>query len=42
MLFQIPLTHKISICEFQILGVTPAKEDDAVLIEKAASETHLM
>ena len=42
MLYQIALTYKISICGFQILGVTPAKEEDPILIEKAASETHLI
>ena len=42
MLFQIALTQKISICGFQILGVTPAKEEDAILIEKDACETQLV
>ena len=40
MLFQLHLP--IRFCGFQILGVTPAKEEDAVLIEKGASEIHLI
>ena len=43
MLFKLHLPiYKISICGFQILGVTPAEEKDAILIEKPASETHLI